>query len=85
MVNHHLKCPMDWLLQMDFQNVKSLVLGLQVLIGQQLVQNKRHLNVLKALRGFPTFGNSQPRLLLRRHVVLAGYRNYESGYDLSPR
>ena len=82
MVNHHLKCPMDWLLQMDFQNVKSLVLDLQVLIDQQLVQNKRHLNVLHALRGFPTFGNSKPRLLLRRHVVLAGYRNYESGYGL---
>ncbi len=57
MVNHHLKCPMDLLLQMDFQNVKSLVLGLQVLIEQQLVQNKRHLNVLHALR-FPTFGNA---------------------------
>ena len=46
MVNHHLKCPMDWLLQMDFQNVKSLVLGLQVLIDQQLVQNKLHLNAV---------------------------------------
>ncbi len=50
MVNHHLKCPMDLLLQMDFQNVKSLVLGLQVLIDQQLahilhqVQTIQHLH-----------------------------------------
>ncbi len=71
---------MDCCSEWDFQN-ESLVLGLQVLIGQQLVQNKRHLNVLHALRGFPTFGNSQPRLLLRDTLSLLVI-NYESGYGL---